>query len=750
MKYATSRRWGTAVSLLILFPLSVASGQQHGKFGLDGNEKIPTLNMDLQLILPDTIILNQPFPITFNVTVNDSVYHWNDVPDKISLHLPQYCKVVEGDAVLKTVLSRGSRVSLTVKAKFTEPQYDWFEGYVSTGSYPTHPAIYRTDNHIRSRYYTVDGPPPDSIRIDSHGNRVKVYEGYDTHSLPLHPVIQKPSKPVDNAITITISKQSPQYLGEQKYYRNRTNQITFLIWDKTTGAKKKALPKTWSFDCSSCGMVLNPDSTARLDIDESRDSATVQVEINGTPYKVRFQVRSVTTVTGNFRYVTNFNDTVGGSGVYVELYYWDGNQYVLSECDITGADGYFSLLTYYDEVRLEFWSFNDHCYVPYSTSCWNGGDPWLFNILKVDFIIFDPGGVYEVDPDWTTVYSLNRAAAFNICRWIEVGAAYVEQCCGDPMQVLVRWGANCTEMGTYYNHDTIKIQSGAASGENRNEWDEDIILHEYGHRFTDAFAEIPDSIYGDHLYWAPLVNQTYVYEHKAWAEAFGYWFEGVLQDEGRYVDLKNSNDTFTVYSFERPEPDVPYYLLFGNLHQTGPSSLDPYWPGGKVEGAVVEALWDIYDIPNDANYYVNGQIWGHNNDQNRYDSWAGTAAILDVYMNYDPYPNDPHHNHPWDITEFANGWGVRGYPVTGHFQDILLAHAIETCNSCGDANGDGTIDIADAVFLVPYIFSGGPAPGDCIYPQGLGDANGDGEIDISDAVYLISYIFSGGPAPHCA
>ena len=30
-----------------------------------------------------------------------------------------------------------------------------------------------------------------------------------------------------------------------------------------------------------------------------------------------------------------------------------------------------------------------------------------------------------------------------------------------------------------------------------------------------------------------------------------------------------------------------------------------------------------------------------------------------------------------------------------------------------------------------------------------GDSNGDGEIDISDAVYMIAYIFAGGPAPNC-
>ncbi len=62
---------------------------------------------------------------------------------------------------------------------------------------------------------------------------------------------------------------------------------------------------------------------------------------------------------------------------------------------------------------------------------------------------------------------------------------------------------------------------------------------------------------------------------------------------------------------------------------------------------------------------------------------------------------------------------------------------------CGDANADGSVDIFDAVYLIAYIFSGGPAPS----PLAAGDANSDGSVDISDVVYLIAYIFSGGPAP---
>lgn len=63
--------------------------------------------------------------------------------------------------------------------------------------------------------------------------------------------------------------------------------------------------------------------------------------------------------------------------------------------------------------------------------------------------------------------------------------------------------------------------------------------------------------------------------------------------------------------------------------------------------------------------------------------------------------------------------------------------------NCGDANGDEAINIGDAVYLINYIFKGGPAPD----PVCVGDPNGDDAVNIGDAVYLINYIFKGGPAP---
>jgi hypothetical protein len=64
---------------------------------------------------------------------------------------------------------------------------------------------------------------------------------------------------------------------------------------------------------------------------------------------------------------------------------------------------------------------------------------------------------------------------------------------------------------------------------------------------------------------------------------------------------------------------------------------------------------------------------------------------------------------------------------------------------CGEFTG-GVVDIDDAVFLITYIFGGGPAPN----PIESADVDcSGGTPDIDDVVYLIQYIFADGPAP-CA
>ena len=59
----------------------------------------------------------------------------------------------------------------------------------------------------------------------------------------------------------------------------------------------------------------------------------------------------------------------------------------------------------------------------------------------------------------------------------------------------------------------------------------------------------------------------------------------------------------------------------------------------------------------------------------------------------------------------------------------------------GDSNGDGGFNIADAVFLLAALFSGGPAS----VCADASDANDDGGVNIADAIFKLANLFSGGP-----
>jgi hypothetical protein len=90
---------------------------------------------------------------------------------------------------------------------------------------------------------------------------------------------------------------------------------------------------------------------------------------------------------------------------------------------------------------------------------------------------------------------------------------------------------------------------------------------------------------------------------------------------------------------------------------------------------------------------------------------------------------------------------VKGYPIFGIYGETESTICTgEECDCIpGDANNDSQINVGDAVYLIAYVFKGGPPP----HPYALcsGDANTDCSCNVGDAVFLINYVFKGGPAP---
>jgi hypothetical protein len=96
------------------------------------------------------------------------------------------------------------------------------------------------------------------------------------------------------------------------------------------------------------------------------------------------------------------------------------------------------------------------------------------------------------------------------------------------------------------------------------------------------------------------------------------------------------------------------------------------------------------------------------------------------------------------VTAPASGAGVEWYRVRGVRGGVRSPWALAVHTELGgtvlfrrgDGNGDGRVDIGDAISIYVYLFRHGVAP--C---EDAMDANDDGGIDIADAILLLAYLF---------
>jgi parallel beta-helix repeat protein len=155
------------------------------------------------------------------------------------------------------------------------------------------------------------------------------------------------------------------------------------------------------------------------------------------------------------------------------------------------------------------------------------------------------------------------------------------------------------------------------------------------------------------------------------------------------IELRGSNNIIYHNNFMENSDNAGGYYTYSNICDDGYPSGGNYWSDFDESG---EGAYDnnhdgiadsAYDIP------------GGSGDQDRY-------PLM----------------HPWD-----------GTPIIP---------------PCGDASGDGSINSADIVRLINYLFIGGPEPWPALC---IGDVNTDGSVNSADVSYLINYIFVGGPGP---
>jgi hypothetical protein len=97
--------------------------------------------------------------------------------------------------------------------------------------------------------------------------------------------------------------------------------------------------------------------------------------------------------------------------------------------------------------------------------------------------------------------------------------------------------------------------------------------------------------------------------------------------------------------------------------------------------------------------------------------------------------------------EFIGGTvDTTGSEVVSPIHSLGIYAAFTTALLRGDVNSDRKLTVSDVVYLINYLFKGGPAP---VAGLLIGDVNCDGRASVADVVYLINYLFKGGPKPAC-
>ena len=113
----------------------------------------------------------------------------------------------------------------------------------------------------------------------------------------------------------------------------------------------------------------------------------------------------------------------------------------------------------------------------------------------------------------------------------------------------------------------------------------------------------------------------------------------------------------------------------------------------------------------------------------------------------DAFDSPPGGGDAFDVRTYfvCSGWEKDGEVAFSHAA-VVSDHQIIDCPVFirGDTNGDGRVDVADAVRLLNYLFAEGELK--CL---DAGDVQNDGHIDVGDATLLLSYLFNAveGVAP---
>ncbi|HEX9916664.1 MAG TPA: dockerin type I domain-containing protein [candidate division Zixibacteria bacterium] len=303
-----------------------------------------------------------------------------------------------------------------------------------------------------------------------------------------------------------------------------------------------------------------------------------------------------------------------------------------------------------------------------------------------------------------TLEELNQSIDINsIDLWVSVQAFRWRWCCGwvrrTPTPEELRcmsnlaliYGAKGILYWVYFSTDTVS-GGGPCPDSTIIQWHG--LVNWYGYEKTENWYEIKNNI-------GPFIDKL--------GDTFcSLKWQGACSDDiVRYLVLRNGQPSY-LDSIRSPGHE-PHWVQVGFFeNQTADTS---YFMLVNRECLVTEG--DSFDV------FVNKS--------------GGYYRIRDMYSD--------------SIVGIVKGKGdyFKAYLGPGEGKLLRLEKVVS-----GDVNGGGGRSITDVVYLITYLFKGGPPPKCPPQPYlSCADVNCDGLVNVTDVIYLINYLFKFGPPPGC-
>jgi hypothetical protein len=233
-------------------------------------------------------------------------------------------------------------------------------------------------------------------------------------------------------------------------------------------------------------------------------------------------------------------------------------------------------------------------------------------------------------------------------------------------------------------------------------------------------------------YFGPIYDDKAGSTHEYYESIFEYIFDSTVTEIGKAVSLARDDYqdvwTFGYYHTIR-------YMGF-TLHYFGDPQMNIFTETPKVIDHSHKG-WIAWDIP-PQNYVVEVT------DQGQPVEDALVCLSYDTSIYRVGYTNEYGVLIFGGIALTDTAFGLANITVskpncfTSSSEVQLIKYGVP-----GDANYDNTCNVSDAIWIINYVFLGGPPP----IIMNRGDANHDCTVNVTDAVYINNYIYVGGDPP---